>query len=167
MNSHVRGPRGTRVHHGHAPSLLFAACALALLLSACGGASQQSSPPEPTGGAPASDAPSEAAEGDTSSGEEVLLENIAFKPDSLEVAVGTEVTWKNADEGVAHTATSGKGGSNAVPGVSDGKPNKPDGLFDGDLPDAGDTFSFTFEKAGTYPYFCEIHPSMTAEITVR
>ena len=141
--------------------------ALALLLSACGGGSPQSPAPEPTGAAPADESATDAAAGDAQAGSEVLLENIAFKPATLEVAVGTEVTWTNADEGVAHTATSGKAGTNAAPGVDDGKPSKPDGVFDGEMADAGDTFSFTFDEPGTYPYFCEIHPSMTGEITVE
>ena len=140
--------------------------ALALLLTACGGGSPQSSAPEATGGAPADESPTEAAVSEAPAGSEVLLENISFKPPTLEVSVGTEVTWTNADEGVAHTVTSGEAGTNAAPGVDEGKPNKPDGLFDGDLPEAGKTFSFTFDKPGTYPYFCEVHPSMTAEIIV-
>ena len=100
-------------------------------------------------------------------GVEVDVVNIAYSPDPLEISTGTEVTWTNQDEGVHHTVTSGLPGDNGVPGVSEGKPAKPDGLFDGDLPDAGESFSFTFEEAGTYAYFCRIHPSMTAEVIVN
>lgn len=100
-------------------------------------------------------------------GAEVEVVNIAYSPATLEIAVGTEVTWTNQDEGVHHTATSGLPGDNGVPGVSEGKPPKPDGVFDGDLPDAGESFSFTFDEAGTYAYFCRIHPSMTAEVIVN
>lgn len=100
-------------------------------------------------------------------GVKVDVVNIAYSPDPLEISTGTEVTWTNQDEGVHHTVTSGLPGDNGVPGVSEGKPAKPDGVFDGDLPDAGESFSFTFEEAGTYAYFCRIHPSMTAEVIVE
>lgn len=92
--------------------------------------------------------------------------NIAFKPASLEVSVGTEVTWTNMDDQVRHTVTSGEPGDGGVPGVSEGESARPDGTFDGDLPDAGDTFSFTFDEPGTYMYFCRVHPSMTGEVVV-
>ena len=45
------------------------------------------------------------------------------------------------------------------------RPNK-DGKFDGQL-GAGGTFSTTFAEAGTYSYFCSIHSSMNATITVK
>lgn len=93
--------------------------------------------------------------------------NISFSPATLEISRGTEVTWVNRDDGVHHTATSGLPGDNGVPGVSKGKPARPDGVFDGDLPDAGDQFSFTFDEAGTYAYFCGVHPSMTAKVIVN
>ena len=97
----------------------------------------------------------------------VDVENIAFKPSSLKVLQGTTVTWVNRDAQVRHTATSGEVGSGGVPGVSDAKPGKGDGVFDGELPEAGAEFSFTFEEAGTFPYFCEIHPSMVATVVVE
>jgi plastocyanin len=92
--------------------------------------------------------------------------NIAFKPATLRVSSGTEVTWTNLDQGVRHTATSGLKGEAGVPGVSQGEAPRPDGTFDGDLPDASAEFSFTFEEAGTHAYFCRVHPSMTGEIIV-
>lgn len=93
--------------------------------------------------------------------------NIAYAPASLEIAAGDAVVWTNRDEGVRHTVTSGMPGDNGVPGVTEGKPSDPDGVFDGDLPDASASFGFTFDQAGTFPYFCEVHPSMTGEIVVR
>ena len=96
----------------------------------------------------------------------VEVVNIAYEPPSLEIEVGTEVVWTNQAEGVRHTATSGVPGEDSVPGVSEGKPSRPDGIFDGDLADASSTFRFTFEDPGTYKYFCRIHPSMTGEIIV-
>jgi len=73
-------------------------------------------------------------------------------PPSMEVPIGTAVTWTNKDS-VAHTVTSGT------------RPTK-DGKFDGQLA-AGSTFSFTFATAGTYQYFCTVHSSMNGTITVK
>lgn len=75
--------------------------------------------------------------------------------------------WTNQDEGVHHTATSGLPGDVGVPGVSAAAPPNPDGVFDGDLPDEGDQFTYTFEESGSYAYFCRVHPSMTGEVIVK
>ena len=93
--------------------------------------------------------------------------NIAYSPETLEIGVDEEVVWTNKDEGVHHTVTSGAPGDNGVPGVSEGKRSNPDGAFDGDLPDASAEYSFTFGEAGTFSYFCKVHPSMVGEIVVR
>ncbi|MGH2756691.1 MAG: plastocyanin/azurin family copper-binding protein [Actinomycetota bacterium] len=97
---------------------------------------------------------------------QVEVVNISYQPETLQVAIGTEVTWTNMDEGVRHTVTSGRPGDGGVPGVSEGEPPRPDGIFDGDLPDASESFGFTFDEAGTYDYFCRVHPSMTARVVV-
>ena len=97
---------------------------------------------------------------------QVDLEAIAFTPAELEVSVGTTVTWTNKDEGVAHTVTSGKAKKEGVPGISEDRPGKPDGVFNKELPDAGDTYEFTFDEPGTYKYFCAIHAPMTGTIVV-
>jgi plastocyanin len=97
----------------------------------------------------------------------VHVKNIAYKPGEMKVLQGTEVTWVNEDKDVRHTVTSGEGGDNGVPGVSDPSPNSPDGVFDGDLPKAGDEFAFTFDEAGEYPYFCVVHPSMSGTVVVE
>jgi plastocyanin len=97
---------------------------------------------------------------------EVTLEAIAFKPADLEIAVGETVTWTNEDEGVAHTVTSGKPKKEGVPGLTEDKPGEPDGTFDAELADAGDSFEFTFKEPGTYRYFCAIHAPMTGTIVV-
>ena len=73
--------------------------------------------------------------------------DFAFVPATIEVPVGTTVTWTNQD-GAPHTATAD------------------DGTFDSGTLEQGGSFSFTFEEAGTYPYHCEIHPNMTAVIVV-
>lgn len=97
----------------------------------------------------------------------IAVVNIAFDPETVTVEAGTEVLWVNEDEAVHHTVTSGEPGDNGVPGVSKGKKARPDGTFDGDLPEAPAEFTFTFDKPGTYAYFCKIHPSMTGEIVVE
>lgn len=91
-------------------------------------------------------------EGSSTQGCEV--DNKCFIPDEVTVDVGGEVTWTN-DDTAAHTVTSGT--------PSDG----PDGTFDSSLITAGKTFSFTFEEAGTYNYFCQVHPWMTGSVVVQ
>jgi plastocyanin len=80
----------------------------------------------------------------------VEIDNFAFKPRQLEVKAGTAVTWVNRDD-VPHTATA-KGATPA---------------FHSKTLDTDDRYSFTFEKPGTYPYFCKIHPHMTATVVVK
>ncbi len=92
----------------------------------------------------------------------VSIADKAFDPAAIVVAEGDTVTWtvtKSIGEG--HTVTSGKPGD-ATPGtVFDSK------LSDIDkLKDNGGTFSFKFDKAGTYAYFCQVHPTMTGTVTV-
>lgn len=97
----------------------------------------------------------------------VTIEHIAFTPARLEVAAGTTVTWTNRDANVAHTITSGRPGNKGVPGVDEGRPDRPDGLFDGAVETDGSSFEFTFDESGTYPYFCKVHPVMTGSVVVR
>lgn len=85
-------------------------------------------------------------------GESVSVDNFRFEPSTLEVSTGTTVTWTN-DDAINHTATAGT-------------PEAPEETFDIDLPEEGATGSHTFDEAGTFPYFCQVHESMTGEITV-
>ena len=80
--------------------------------------------------------------------------NECFVPYEVTVDVGGEVTWSN-DDSAAHTVTSGS----AVDG--------PAGVFDSSLFMAGTTYSFVFEEAGEYPYFCMVHPWMQGIVTVQ
>jgi plastocyanin len=78
----------------------------------------------------------------------VDIRDFAFSPAAIEIEVGTTVTWENYDT-ATHTVTAD------------------DGSFDsGDLAQ-GDTFSHTFDKAGTFTYHCNFHPNMIATITVH
>ena len=79
--------------------------------------------------------------------------NECYIPYEVTVTVGSTVTWSN-DDTAAHTVTSGS--------ASDG----PDGMFDSSLFMAGNTFSHTFEKEGTFDYFCMVHPWMVGTIVV-
>ena len=78
----------------------------------------------------------------------VKIDNVVFGPPSLTVPVGTTVTWTNSDD-IPHTSVS------------------TDGLFKSKVLDTDEKFSFTFTKAGTYPYYCTIHPKMTGKVVVQ
>ena len=80
----------------------------------------------------------------------VNIDNFAFGPATITVAAGTKVTWTNRDD-EPHTVTS----------ADDPK------LFRSAALDTNDSFSFTFDKPGTYRYFCSIHPQMTAMVVVK
>ena len=79
--------------------------------------------------------------------------NECYSPYEITITAGTTVAWGN-DDSAAHTVTSGT--------PTDG----PDGIFDSSLFMAGSTFEFTFDDAGTYDYFCMVHPWMTGIINV-
>jgi plastocyanin len=79
--------------------------------------------------------------------------NECFIPYEVSISVGGEVIWNNVDS-AAHTVTSGN--------PSDG----PDGTFDSSLFMSGTTFSHAFDEAGTYEYFCMVHPWMIGIIQV-
>ena len=79
---------------------------------------------------------------------EVKIDNFSFGPMLLTVALGTKVTWTNRDD-IPHTV------------VADDKTFKSNAL------DTDETFSYTFDKPGTYPYFCSIHPHMTGMVVVK
>jgi len=76
-----------------------------------------------------------------------------FVPSMVTLDIGGEVTWENNDN-AAHTVTSGtpQGG--------------PDGIFDSSLIMAGSSFSHEFEEAGSYDYFCMVHPWMAGMVMV-
>ena len=85
----------------------------------------------------------------------------AFSPNPLNVTVGTKVVWTN-DDTTLHTVTSGTGSNDTNMGKE----------FDSGLSGSnvlkakGDTFSHTFDKAGNYTYFCQVHPTMIGSVVV-
>ena len=80
----------------------------------------------------------------------VKIENFAFLPKEVDVAVGAAVTWQNADD-VPHTATC---------------KDDPQ-TFDSGALDTDGKFTFTFTKPGKYPYYCKVHPHMTGVVIVK
>ena len=79
---------------------------------------------------------------------EVKIDNFSFGPAELAVPVGTTVTWTNRDD-IPHTMVS------------------TDKVFKSKVLDTDEKFSFTFNTAGTFPYFCSIHPKMTGKVVVH
>jgi plastocyanin len=80
--------------------------------------------------------------------------NACYLPQDITISTGDTVRWDNVDT-AAHTVT---GGSPA-----DG----PSGVFDSSLLMAGLDYSFTFNDAGNYDYFCMVHPWMVGSVTVN
>ena len=80
--------------------------------------------------------------------------NACYLPQDITISIGDTVLWDNVDT-AAHTVT---GGSPA-----DG----PSGVFDSSLLMAGLDYSFTFNDAGNYDYFCMVHPWMVGSVTVN
>ena len=81
---------------------------------------------------------------------EVKIDNFSFGPATVTVAVGTTVTWTNRDD-IPHTVVS----------TDDPK------AFKSKVLDTDEKFSYTFTKAGTYSYYCTIHPKMTGKVVVQ
>jgi len=76
---------------------------------------------------------------------EVWMQNTAFNPSTITVDAGTTITWTNKDN-MTHTVTSGT-------------PGNPNGIFNSGNMGNNATFSFTFNTAGTYSYYCIPHSS--------
>ncbi|MGH7624930.1 MAG: cupredoxin domain-containing protein, partial [Gemmatimonadaceae bacterium] len=76
------------------------------------------------------------------------IDNFRFTPPALTVPVGTRVTWVNDDD-VPHliASTGGRFKSSTVL-------------------DTGQRYALMFAKAGTYSYFCSLHPMMQGTIVV-
>jgi plastocyanin len=79
---------------------------------------------------------------------EVKIDNFSFGPQTITVPVGATVTWTNRDD-IPHTVVS------------------TDGVFKSKVRDTDEKFSYTFVKAGTYPYYCSVHPKMTGKVVVQ
>jgi amicyanin len=80
---------------------------------------------------------------------QVKIDNFSFGPATLAVPAGTTVTWINQDD-VPHNIVS-----------SEGK------ILKSPVLDTDRKFSYTFATAGTYSYYCGIHPKMTGKVIVK
>lgn len=80
--------------------------------------------------------------------------NECYLPFEITVATGATVSWIN-DDSAAHTVTSGT----VDTGITD--------VFDSSLFMSGSVYEFTFDEAGTYDYFCMVHPWMTGKVLVN
>ncbi len=99
---------------------------------------------EETGGNEASEEPAA-----MTSAAAVDIVDFAYNPPKIEVAVGDSVTWTNSDSS-PHTATQRPAGS----GFQSGTLNQ------------GESYSYTFETAGTFDYYCEFHANMAGQVIV-
>jgi plastocyanin len=79
---------------------------------------------------------------------EITIDNFTFTPKELTVAVGTKVKWVNHDD-IPHTIVEKKT------------------TFRSKALDTDDSFSFTFTSAGTFDYFCGLHPHMVGQVIVK
>ena len=79
---------------------------------------------------------------------EVKIDNFTFNPQQVKVKAGDTVVWINADD-IPHTVTSQTM------------------VFRSKALDTDDKFSFTFATAGSFPYFCSLHPHMAGTIVVE
>ena len=78
----------------------------------------------------------------------VTIDNFSFTPKEITVAKGTTVIWVNHDD-VPHTVVNA------------------DKVFRSKALDTDDQFSFAFTDAGTFSYFCSVHPMMTGKVVVK
>jgi amicyanin len=78
----------------------------------------------------------------------VTIDNFTFTAPELTVAVGTTVKWVNHDD-IPHNVV---------------EKNK---AFRSKALDTDDSYSFTFASAGTFDYFCGLHPHMQGKIIVK
>lgn len=132
--------------------LLLVLASLTLALAACGdddadttetadgGADATATAPPPGGNAPA---PS----GDAVRSEKVEIVEFTYDPDPVTIEAGGKVIWINRDS-APHTSTAD------------------DGSFDTGTLEQGKLKSESFKQPGSYPYFCEIHPTMRGTVEV-
>ena len=81
----------------------------------------------------------------------INIRNMMFTPSQITVAKGGTVTWTNNDS-TTHTVEADLSNN--------------DGPASGDIPPGG-SYSFTFNKTGSFQYHCSIHPSMRGTIVVK
>ena len=83
----------------------------------------------------------------------IVIDGMRFIPQTVEVKPGDTVVWRNKDpfpHTVTATATAANGGGPASPAIA-----------------AGASWRFKATRAGTYPYLCTLHRTMTATLVVK
>ena len=109
--------------------------------------------PAPTPAPTATPAPTVAPAGGVGTADAYSSNIAGFTLETFTIKAGTSVVWVNQDS-APHTATSGT-------------PTSPDNKFDTSTLSLNDSSTpILFATAGTFPYFCAIHPSMLATLTV-
>ena len=78
----------------------------------------------------------------------VDIQGFAFNPDTITIAKGTTVTWTNKDISAQHTVT------------------EINNAFSSETLNEGQTYTHTFNEAGTFEYQCHIHPNMKGNVIV-
>jgi plastocyanin len=119
--------------------------------AAPGSAPAASAAPSAAPSAEASPSPSAAASGPVAAKVQLVADPTnggAFNPPTVSIKVGQAVEWDWVDTSAQHSSTAD------------------DGTWDSGLAGAGNTYSFTFTKAGSYPYHCSVHPNMKGTVTV-
>jgi plastocyanin len=135
-------------HRGRRLYLLGLFCVLAAVVAAagCGGGATTVT----TGGAGGAQG---AGSGGTSASipagaTTIAMKNTTFAPADVTIKVGQTVAWVN-DDSIQHDVVAN------------------DGSFHSQLLSTNQVFTFAFTKAGSFPYYCAIHPQMTGTFTVR
>lgn len=80
--------------------------------------------------------------------DKISMQNLRFKPDHVQVAVGQKITWEN-DENIGHDVKADSGAK-----------------FASETFNKDGTYSFTPTTAGTIKYECTLHPGMDGTIDV-
>jgi plastocyanin len=119
-----------------------------IVVSGCSGpaATRIGAPPAPSSAAMPATRP--AADAAAAAEVRVNIDNFSFDPPTVTVPAGTAIVWTNRDD-VPHTVTSTTH------------------EFRSPAMDTDATFTFRFDRPGTYPYFCAVHPHMTGQVIVK
>jgi plastocyanin len=88
-------------------------------------------------------------------GNTVSITSNVFEPSEMRINIGDTVAWKN-DDTTLHTVTSGSTSIDPDTGKE----------FDSSFISAGNAFNHRFDRAGTFPYYCSLHPIKTGVIIV-
>ena len=81
-------------------------------------------------------------------GTEVKIDNFVFNPETVTIKPGDTITWTNDDD-IPHTVVASK-----------------QAFFRSKPMDTEDKYSFTFKDAGSFEYFCGLHPHMKGKVVV-